>query len=110
MSFLPPSMQNASFRSCWVGWLAMQLLLAGAAVLAAPVVETGVGTVPIVTTEFDAFVKMEMDRGHVPGMAISIIDGDANWSKVRVLSDSKRRAESNSECRDMDTPLSSIVL
>lgn len=65
----------------------MQLLLAGAAVLAAPVVDTGVGIVPIATNEFDAFVKMEMDRGHVPGMAISIIDGNSNWSKVRVLGD-----------------------
>lgn len=62
----------------------MQAVLVGAALAApaTPVVEVGVGTVPIITAEFEQFVQAQMDSGHVPGMAISIIDGNNSWSKV----------------------------
>lgn len=60
----------------------MQVVLAAAAALAAPLVEIGEGSVPIVTKGFEDFVRLQMSTGHVPGMAISIIDGNKTWSKV----------------------------
>ncbi len=62
----------------------MQVVLAGAgaAALAAPLVETGAGSVAIVTNDFQDFVRLQMSTGHVPGMAMSIIDGNNTWSKV----------------------------
>lgn len=65
----------------WAAWSAMQVVLAGAA-LAAPVVEIGTGTVPIVTAQFEQFVLAQIAKGNVPGMAISIIDGNNTWAKV----------------------------
>ncbi|OAA82292.1 Beta-lactamase/transpeptidase-like protein [Akanthomyces lecanii RCEF 1005] len=59
----------------------MQVVLAAAAALAAPLVEIGEGSVPIVTKGFEDFVRLQMSTGHVPGMAISIIDGNNTWSK-----------------------------
>lgn len=61
---------------------AMQVVLAAAAALAAPLVEIGAGGVPIVTNDLEDFVRLQMSAGHVPGMAISIIDGNNTWSKV----------------------------
>jgi hypothetical protein len=65
----------------WAALLAMQVVLAAAA-LAAPVVEMGAGSVSIVTPDFEGFVRAQMSSGHVPGMAMSIIDGNNTWSKV----------------------------
>ncbi|KAJ3498950.1 hypothetical protein NLG97_g712 [Lecanicillium saksenae] len=71
---------HAPFRGWWSALSAMQIVLAAAA-LAAPVVEMGAGSVPIVTGDFEEFVRAQMGNGHVPGMAISIIDGNNTWSK-----------------------------
>lgn len=67
-------------HAAWTVRLAMQLVLAATAP-AAPVVETGWGSNSIITTEFEEFVRAQMSSGHVPGMAISIIDGNNTWAK-----------------------------
>ena len=61
--------------------VAAQAVLASAAAAPAPVVIAN-GHVEMVTPEFEQFVQAHMDTHHVPGAAISIIDGENNWARV----------------------------
>lgn len=61
--------------------VAAQAVLASAAAAPAPVVIAN-GHVEMVTPEFEQFVQAQMDKHHVPGAAISILDGENNWAKV----------------------------
>ncbi|XWW92420.1 hypothetical protein V2A60_000343 [Cordyceps javanica] len=83
--------KHASSPRCWAVRSATHLALAAGA-LAAPVVEIGAGSVPIVTAEFEEFVRAQMSSGNVPGMAISIIDGNNTWSKGYGYSSEDRRS------------------
>lgn len=35
--------------------------------------------------KFGEFVQAALDRWHVPGMAVSVVDGDDTWAEVRSL-------------------------
>lgn len=45
--------------------------------------EYGNDRVPVADAAFERFVEDKMARWHVPGLAMSILDGDRTWTRVR---------------------------
>lgn len=78
------TLRSSSCRDGVAAMAVVQALLGhvAAAPASAPI-EVANGHVEMVTPAFEQFVQEQMDKWHVPGAAISIIDGDNTWAKVR---------------------------